>query len=631
MRTVLQRIFFLLLLLTGSIARSQVKFSATISPGQINKNDVAELRLVVENAIDVQQILAPQLKNFIIVSGPNQETGMSMVNGDVKKYTALSYVLRPRAPGNFIIPPAIARADGKEMRSNPVSLQVSNTAGTANRGTPVNVSPFTGMDPFEDTRPANSYRDDILRKGEDPADKIKKNILVRVETDKSSCFVGEPVVATYKLYTRLKSESNLIKNPSFNGFSVIDLQKPDNVNYSIEKLNGREYNVYIIRKAQLYPLQPGTLELEPAEIENNVRFIREEYAGRNDMPGDLFRDFTDATVPAEGTEDHKLTLQSNPLSVLVKPLPEAGKPAGFKGAVGNFAVEGKVQKNNFTTDDAGLFTLIISGTGNLQLVNTPEVNWPQGTDGFEPKTTDDLFKTTVPVSGRKIIEFPFTVSIPGAYSIPPIAFSFFDPKEARYKTVTTSPVNFTVTKGTGKPVNNTAIENENRKDSFLSRFFSNRLRVVGLIAFIIICALVYWLKRENKKDRTIREAALAENFAGAAEEAREEVFTFPENPLAAAAESLEKGRGDAFYAVLNQSLKNYLSQKLRIPLEDLNKKAISEKLDSKGIPNTISLQLNALMDQIEWKLYTPHAENEQMQEIFQQANELVQLLNTYKL
>ena len=59
---------------------------------------------------------------------------------------------------------------------------------------------------------------------------------------------------------------------------MIDLQQPDNTSYQIEKLNGRDYNVYIVRKVQLYPLLAGDLELGSAEVENNVRFIREEYA-----------------------------------------------------------------------------------------------------------------------------------------------------------------------------------------------------------------------------------------------------------------------------------------------------------------------------------------------------------------
>lgn len=225
MRLVLQKMFLLLLVSAGYSVQAQVKFSASISPTEIGKNEYAQLKLMVENANEVQQIVPPNLKNFIIVSGPNQESGMTMINGVVKKYIALNFIIKPKSAGNFIIPSALAKADAGDYKSNPVSLKV--TAKTTGNKAAANAysSPFSGMDPFAEPAPQrSSYSDYILRKGENPADKIKKNMLVRVEVDKNACYVGEPVVVTYKLYTRLKSESNMVKTPSFNGFSVLDMQ-----------------------------------------------------------------------------------------------------------------------------------------------------------------------------------------------------------------------------------------------------------------------------------------------------------------------------------------------------------------------------------------------------------------------
>ena len=617
-------------MLDAFFTNAQVKFSASVTPDHIGKDEYAQLRLVVENAKDVQKILPPALNNFTIISGPNQESGMSMINGDVKKYIAVSFIIQPKSTGEFTIPSAHAQADGKEYRSTSVMITVSNASTGNNTGSNNFVSPFSGIDPFADAKPETSYNDDILRKGENIPDKIKNNIVVRLETDKTTCYVGEPVIATYKLYTRLKSESNLTKNPSFNGFSVIDLQKPDNTSYKTERLNGREYNVYTIRKAQLYPLQPGNLVLESAEIENNIHFIKEEYARKQrDAMDDIFRDFADPGIPPEGMEDHKVTLQSKPITILVKPLPDENKPADFKGAVGNFAIEASIAKKNFTTDDAGQLTLIISGVGNMQLVNSPEISWPKGIEGFEPKTTDDLFKTTVPVSGRKIIEYPFTITAAGNYSIPVISFSFFDPKEGRYKTVTTKGVSFSVAAGTGKPKVNNIVEAPKGNGSLLNSFFSNRLRVVSVVAMIIICGLIFWLKKERKKEAAVVATAMEKEKNAPAEEFLPEIISNQENPLAAAALSMNDG--SSFYGALNQSLKEYISRKLGIPMEELNKKNISEKMDNRGIPVDVNLQLGALMDEIEWQLYTPSAANEQMQTIYEKAHSLVQLINMYKI
>jgi len=629
MHPILQKITFSFLLLTGSFAGAQVKFTASINPAQIGRNEYAQLRLIVENARDVQEIIPPKLNGFIIVSGPNQESGMSMVNGNVKKYIALSYVIKPKRVGNFSIPPASARADGVAYKSNPVAIKV-NAAGSGNTGINALSPPFGSIDPFADAPPESTYRDYILRKGETPTEKIKKNMFVKLEVDKTSCFVGEPIIATYKLYTRLRSVSNMTKNPSFNGFSVIDMQQADNMVSRTEKMGGREYNVYNIRQVQLYPLLPGNLDLGVAEIENDVQFIKAEYADQQgNLLGQMFRDFSNATIPAEGMENRKVILQNKPLSILVKPLPDAGKPAGFKGAVGSFDITAAIEKNNFTTDDAGKLGIVISGAGNLQMITAPEINWPEGIEGYEPKTIDDLYKNMTPVSGRKMIEFSFTVARPGKYQIPALEFSFFDTKDGKYKTVATKPVSFTVAKGTGKPQRIDTTQNKIVKEPLLKRFFSNRWRVVSLVAVLIILGLIFWLKSENRKERRINEQKEAEKLA-ALNEPVEEIIHGQENPLAAAEESLQRNDGKEFYLLLNQDLKNYLSHKLSISLEELNKKNISEKLDKKGIINETSLQLHVLMDEIEWQLYTPFTENEKMAATYEKAYDLVQLLNTYR-
>ena len=84
-----------------------------------------------------------------------------------------------------------------------------------------------------------------------------------------------------------------------------------------------------------------------------------------------------------------------------------------------------------------------------------------------------------------------------------------------------------------------------------------------------------------------------------------------------------------FYTALNEGLKKYLSKKLSITAEELNKKNITGQLDKKGISNETALQLYTLIDEIEFQLYTPFTENEKMKEIYERANDVIQLLNTY--
>lgn len=630
MQAVLQKIFPLIFLFSFLAVKAQVKFTASVSPAEIGKDEYTQLKLMVENAKEVQQINPPVLKDFVIVSGPNQESGMSMINGVVKKYVALNFILKPKGTGSFTIPSAIAIADGSNYKSNPVNIKVTANSNNNNAGAATPFSPFNNFNPFDEPASPAEYKDYILNKGENPLEKINKNMFVRAEVDKTSCYVGEPVVATFKLYTRLKSESNMIKNPSFNGFSVIDLQQPNDMNFHVEKYNGREYNVYTLRKVQLYPLLPGTLDLGTAEIENNVHFIKAGYANRQgDFFDDLLKDFTGEGIPAEGMEDHKVILKNKSLSLLVKPLPEMNKPVNFKGAVGKFEITAQVEKDKFTTDDAGKLAIVISGQGNLQMVNAPEINWPAGIEGFDSKAIDDYNKNIVPVSGRKIFEFPFTASMAGTYSIPPVNFVYFDIHDAAYKTISTKPIVLNISKGTGKPKDIITNNKPVRNDNLLTKFFNNRLRVVSVIAALIIIGLIVWLKFDSRQDRKVAESIIAEQETN--DIPVEKITDSWQNPLKDAEEQLVKADGTAFYKSLNEGLKKYLSKKFSIAPEELDKKKIIEQVDKKGIANETARQLYTLIDEIEFELYTPIAHTEKMKEMYNRTNDVISLLETYQI
>lgn len=627
----LQKIIVLFFLLAGYCTYAQVKFTASLTPREIGRDAYAQLKLVVENANEVQQIVPPSLKDFIIISGPNQESGMTMVNGVVKKYIALSFILKPRATGNYTIGSALAKADAGDYKSNPVTLKVrsgsaGNSAG-ANPATPL----FGTSDPFAESVPRSNYNEYILRKGEDPAEKIRKNMFVRVEADKRSVFTGQPVVVTYKLYTRLKSESNITKNPALNGFSVLEMQEPDDVGYRTERFEGRTYNVYIIRKVQLYPLLAGNLELGTAEVENNIQFIKAEYLEQQTgVANDMFSEFSDLAIPPEGMVMQTVLLQSKPLQIAVKPLPDAGKPAVFKGAVGNFMIDSRVEKNNFSTDDDGKLAIIISGEGNLQMINAPEINWPPGIDGFDPKATDELFKETVPVSGRKIFEFPFTVSKPGTYSLPAVEFCYFDIQDATYKTVISKSIEIIVSKGTGKPKIIIASNGVKPGDNLLTKFFSNRLRVVSLIAVLITIGLIIWLKRDSKREKQPAASKMPEVHTNLDQKPDEASLPAQANHLALAEAYLNRNETKLFYTCLNQGIKNFLAQKLALPTEEINKKNIAEKLDKKGVSHETAAELQKLIDDIEWQLYTPFTDTDQMKVLYERTREIIELLNTYR-
>lgn len=612
-------------MLISFLAIAQVSFHSSIYPPKINRDDYATLKFTVDNASDIQSILPPSLKKFRIISGPNQESGMSNINGVVKQYISLSFVLQPLQPGTIEIGTATAVVNGKKLNSSPLTLTVKNSnSGNNTAQANNNTSPFGSANPFEEEPSREEYNDYILHKNENIVEKINKNMQMRLVTNKTSCYVGEPIVAAYKLYTRLKSDSKLTKNPSFNGFSVIDLQPPSVTGFTQEKLNGKAYNVYTIRKAQLYPLQAGKIELESASLENNLQFIKEESLQQRSNPGNLFDGFL---APPGETVNQTVTLDSKPISIDVKPLPEVGKPVNFKGAVGDFSIEIKTDKSTFSTDETGKLKIIISGAGNLQLINAPEILWPAGIDGFEPAAQDKYSTTTIPLQGDKIFEYSFSVQSAGDYTIPPINFSYFNPTTESYKTISTKEIDLKILRGSTQKFLAKAELPGSKQNGQLTSWLNAKLVLVAIAGLFCFVLLIWVTKRKTR----LKQEAVQEKLENESEEMNNFISNSAYNqlnPLEKTEVCLNSEECLEFYAILNKELKAFLAAKFSFNTSEINSRKIINAMDSSGIENHLILQLQQLLQDIEWMLYTPFERNEKMNEVYFRAQEIIQSINT---
>ena len=614
-------IFILVILFTGFnySVTAQVKFTAKISPAIIGKDETVELKLLVENAVDVQNIHPPVLDKFIIITGPNHESGMESINGNTTQYTGITYILKPKGKGDFTIGPATAAADGKILKSNAVKIKVVNEP-TGNSIS--NSSPFSGLMNFDEPVRRGTFNDYILKKGENINDKINRNIFIRVDASKTSCYVGEPVLVTYKLYTRLKSESNITHNPSFNGFSVIDMLRQSDISAMVEKYNGREYNVYSLRQTQLYPLQPGNAALESASVENEIHFVKEDYL-KNSRADDLFGNFSSIAIPPDALVSEKVTLQSKPVTIHVKPLPAQGKPASFNGAVGQFGIHAAMEKDSLTTDDAGKLFITIEGEGNLTLVNAPEFEWPSGIEVFEPKMKESLDKQSVPVRGSKTFEYSFTINKEGSYTLQPVEYSFFDPATAQYKIISTAPIIFSVAKGSGKKTKAVEIlQDQSAKENFFDSIFKNRWLLIAPLALLIFAGLFVWMRWDKK-----RQLVPINDEQKKANTGTEKISEI-KKPLSGSQAMLQHSNSREFYSMLDKELKIFLGEKLQLPAEQLNRRSIASALYNAGFADDDGLAVLQLLDDIAVQLYTPVADESKAPYFYKKAEAVLHLFNS---
>lgn len=635
MKKFLHFIFFYLLLLFFNPGihslQAQVKFSVICPEKKIGKNDFLQVQFMVQNASNVESIIPPRFKNFDIVSGPNQQSGMSIVNGKTDQYVAISFYLKPIKTGKFSIGRAEAIVDGKKYYTETLGVEVINSSqpSSSSPSTGNNLSPFNNFNYDLASEPFTHVFDDyILKNGENVNDKVQKNIFVKLDLNKTNCYVGEPVVASYKLYTRLRSESLITKAPSFNGFSVSDLELSLNGTSKVEKYKGRDYNVYTLRKVQLYPLQTGQLMLDPVVAENKITFLKQEYAGRQkgDLFFDMLKEFADEATPMGSVIQENVTLKSEPVTVTVKPLPESEKPAGFKGAVGSFKLNAGVDKKNITTDDAGNLKITISGAGNIQMINAPKIAWPKGIDGYEPKVTEDIDKYSVPMQGTKEFVYPFTVSKKGKYTLPSVSFSYFEPVTGRYNTATSPALMLDVSPGK-RTVKETYVKAASGEDENDNDKWKTRSAIFSGVALAAAFLLFYVTKKRAKQ--AAEKKVLAKNTAPPCAPEPEYItgFSIPENPLGTAYEKLLENNNRGFYCTLDASLKRYLAAKLKVPTEELTRKRLNEELDSSGISLGTSLMLNSLIDDLELHVYAPASDHDQLQAVYEKASEVVSLLD----
>jgi hypothetical protein len=579
---------------------AQLSFTTVANTTDMGKNDYVQIQYVIENAKQIENLEPPDFPNFTIVQGPSQSIGTTVYNGVVSQNKSISFVLQPKHPGQFLIKGATATIDGHQMHSDPVAIRVRNVAsyGNAQSQPPANFNPLP--DPGWPTAEPQVDMEEVIRPGENVADKIKKNFFIRVDVSKKDCYVGEPIVATYKLYSRLRSDSRVMKHPSLNGFSVYDMMDPGDDQTSVEKVNGKNFTVHVIRKAQLIALQSGDITLDPVEIDNEIYFVKQD-KNQSSKPsqglGGLLDRFFDQDPQGVSFSQH-LTLDSKPLTVHVKPLPEIGKPADFSGAVGKYSLQASVDSRAIDTGDAAILTVILKGSGNLPMVNAPTVEWPQGMESYDVSSKENINKTSAPLAGSKTYTYSFTCNNPGQYTVPPVRLSYFDPAENAYKTVQSDPVHIQIThSGKRKP----APAMQAPYALIAGGWQKNILWILGVILIGVLGIFFLMQKRKirqpNARTKTVSPPVPVQTI--------EMPAPVVIDPLQESKELVETGDYGKFYASVNRAVWKAISDKLKLPASELNKFNISAGLRSQGWDDERILQLKSLLNECEMKLYTP--------------------------
>jgi len=310
--------------------------------------------------------------------------------------------------------------------------------------------------------------------------------------------------------------------------------------------------------------------------------------------------------------DEKIQIKSPPVTIHVKPLPEAGKPAGFGGAVGSFNMNAWVDKTSLKANEPLNYNVKITGAGNIKLFQNLAANFPADFEKYDPKVTDTLSNSVTHIAGSRMYNYLLIPRHEGNFTIPPIKFSYFNPATGRYVTLTSKAFDIQVAKGLAEN-NVTSLASANKQDV---KVLGNDIRYIkandnslqkkgegfyGSAAYILLLllgplafagALIYrkWDEKNNSDIVKVKSRKASKIAA---------------KHLANAQRQLIANNKKLFYEDLFKGIYGYLSYKLNIPYANLDKETIAGALKAKGVKDELAIQLLDTLDLCDMARFAP--------------------------
>ena len=633
-----------------------VVFTAVAGANKIGVKDQVQVQYTVRDAQNLQSISNPASPDFAIVGGPyqSQSSNTSIVGNKVTQSQSISltYVIQPKHEGTFTIPPVVAKdAAGHSYQSNALTIQVVPGSVMQQQQQQRRQAYDQDDDPFAAIRHMQQMQQQQMQqmqqsrqpqtqqpqqKQQDPPvaneDEIKKDLFIRVTVDKNKVHVGEQITTSYKLYSRMPMQVGISKLPSLNGFWTQDFDIPKQAKPTEEVLDGKKYQVFLLKKSALFPQQTGTLELDAAEAKGVARIVQQVRRRMSDMFADPFGAgtlmmhdpfFNNSYYNTLAYKDVKVDLKSTPVKITVTALPEKDKPEGFGGAVGNFTITNKIDKQELTTDDVATLTLNITGNGNLKLIEAPKITLPNGLSTYDPQIMDTITGRSTTISGSKILTYVITPHTPGDYDIPSVSFSYFNPQSGAYETEHTQPFKLHVKPGKhyapAQTGNNVALKDihdivkhpldkitlQSKPILFTPTYWS--MYAFPLLAFI---GMIAWKRRDEElsKDSVLLRSKRANKIAL--------------QRLTTAKKLLQQENKKPFYEEISKAIWLYLSDKLNIPLSALSRDTANEAMNTRKVPGSIQKNLENVIWECETALYASGG-SKQMAHIYEEAIKVI--------
>ena len=581
------------LLMLSWAASAQVSFTVD-APALTALGRPFNVAFTIDAEPEQNSFKAPEFEeNFDVVAGPSTSVGRSMqfINGKQSSsynYT-ITYALMPRESGTFTIGSASVKVDGKTYTTRPMLVEVIAEKQGAGVKTP-NTSPEGSIG-----------RDDIL---------------LRLKVSDTELYKGESLRASLVVNTRVTVENiESLTMPPFDGFWSQELSF-DNAP-SREEYNGRVYETYKITELLLSPQESGKIVIPEAVMDVVAQVVVQDRRNYDPIFG--------------GRQVYRVSreLKSAPVTINVKEFP-AGAPQSFNGAVGNFSLRSTMPAAEIDANSADQIELTISGTGNLKFITAPRITLPESFEVYDTKVVDNCKITATGTTGSLTYTYPFVARSAGAFTIPRIEFSFFNPDTQAYETLATEPFTLVVKDDGSIAASAPATSNYNyggpmrqldRDIRFIhtgklpkraaAAFILTPLYWLAIVAMVALFILIYAAlrKRIHERSNTVaRRMRHADKMAV--------------QRLRMAERYMNEANRHAFYEEMLRAMWGYISDKFNIPVASLTKEKIREELYRRNVAEATAEQFCEVISRSEEAQYAPSASGE-MTDIYAEAVEVI--------
>ncbi|NOX88711.1 MAG: protein BatD [Calditrichaeota bacterium] len=592
-------------LITGFLQAQNFQIKAYVSKNKVSINENFTYSIEVSGrSTSLPDPKHPDFNDFYVLSGPNTSTSIQFVNGRMNSSKVFSYYLQPRKKGKLVIAPATVQYKGKTYSSNSITVTVTEVSQQA-----------TGP---KRTKPPKRRTDKDL---------IGQSIYLKTSVSKRKAYVGEQIIVEYKLYFRVNVRGyNFQKLPSNPGFWTEEFEIPSQPTIENEIVNGLNYNVATIRKIAVFPTQSGELTLEPISV-----LVEAQVRRRSRSIFDSFFDDPFGNVVQK-------TISSRPIKIEAMDLPEEGKPADFSGAIGDFSLKVSVDKKEAKTNEAVALKVVISGRGNIKMVNLPEVTVPPDIEKYDPKVMTNINNLRSEISGTKKAEYILIPRIPGDYQIKPLRFSFFNPRTRKYVTLTSKPINLHVTgeqsvalgvPGGGGAVDQRYIEMIGQDIRFIKEFARFQpvgyrpylsFKFWGLIGLGLVFFVLFVLVNDYQSKLASDERLIRSRKAG----------RIAAKQLSRAREALKTEDHSQFYKAVSLALQGFVRDKLNLELSDFSTPNVRKHLSERQIDPQVIEEYVSVLEEADFRQFANiPATQEERRAFYDRAKEVLTILEKW--